>query len=202
MSANNQKENAPKFINGVNVTELLQTINAIQATPAAAKFQFRLKNEWIAAGHTRSTITDYHGACADHEHVQSFELDSDEPEVLLGHDQAPNAGEYLLKALVSCVTGAIVYHAAARGIEIQEIESTVEGDCDLRGFLGLDPTVRNGFHDIRMNFKIAADISDEQLQQVLNLGPAFSPVFDTLTKGVSVSVQAERLETNEKSNAA
>jgi uncharacterized OsmC-like protein len=87
----------------------------------------------------------------------------------------------------------MVYHAAARGIQIEEIESSLEGDIDLHGFLELDKLVRNGYQGIRVKFKIKADVTDEQFQQLAQLGSGHSPVFDSLTKGVPVSVTAERL---------
>lgn len=189
-------------INGVNVAELGQTIEAVNADPAIAKFRFRLKNEWIDGGHNRSTINDFYGAKQSFTRSQSFILHADEPPVLLGNDLAPNAGEYLLSALAACVTGALVYHAAARGIEIEDIESTVEGDIDLRGFLGLDPNVRKGFENIRMSFAIQANVSDEQLQELAELGPSFSPVFDSLTKGVPITVQTQRMKSQPVSDAA
>ena len=189
-------------INGVNVAELGQTIEAVNADPAIAKFHFRLKNEWIDGGHNRSTINDFYGAKQSFTRSQSFILHADEPPVLLGNDLAPNAGEYLLSSLAACVTGALVYHAAARGIEIEDVESTVEGDIDLRGFLGLDPNVRKGFENIRMSFAIQANVSDEQLQELAELGPSFSPVFDSLTKGVPITVQTHRMKSQPVSDAA
>ena len=87
----------------------------------------------------------------------------------------------------------MVYHAAARGIQIEEVESSFEGDIDLHGFLDLDPKVRNGYQGIRVNFKLKADVPDEQLQDIVKLGTGHSPVFDSLTNGVPVSVTAERL---------
>src|SRR5262249_53136491 len=142
--------------------------------------------------HNRSAISGFHGAMQDVERSQSFYLDADEHPILLGRDQGPNAGEYLLQALAACVTSTMIYHAAARGIEIQEVESTVEGDIDLRGFLGTDPSVRNGFQNIRMNFAISADLSDQEWQELAKLGPTFSPVRDSITKGVPVTIQTQR----------
>src|SRR5215467_429286 len=172
-----------KEVNGVNIDGLMQTVGAVKANPTIAKFRFQLKNQWIDGAHNRSTINQFHGAMQDFERAQPFTLDADEAPILLGHDQGPNAGEYLLSALAACVTGTLVYHAAARGIEIEEIESTVAGDIDLRGFLGTDPSVRNGFQNIRMNFKIRAEVSDEQFEELAKLGTTFSPVLDSLTKG-------------------
>jgi uncharacterized OsmC-like protein len=180
-------------INGVDRDKLFGTIDLIKAKPELAKFRFKIGNEWLNGAHSRSTIETFFGAGTNFEHSVKFELDSDEPPVLLGKDQGPNAGEYLLHALAACVTSAMVYHAAARGIAIEEIESSIDGDVDLRGFLGLDKNVRNGFQEIRMNFKIKADVSDEQLQEIGKLGEQYSPVLDSVTRGVPVKVAAERL---------
>jgi len=184
---------ADKVVNGVNVTTLFQTVEAVKVNPVVAKFRFNVKNEWLDGAHNRSTISGFHGAMQDVERSQSFYLDADEHPVLLGRDQGPNAGEYLLQALAACVTSTLIYHAAARGIVIEEVESKVEGDIDLRGFLGTDESVRNGFQNIRMSFEISADLSDQELQELAKLGPTFSPVLDSLTKGVPVTVQAQRM---------
>ena len=184
---------AEKVVNGVNITALFQTVEAVKVNPVNAKFRFNVKNEWLDGAHNRSTIAEFHGATQDIERSQSFHLDADEHPILLGRDQGPNAGEYLLQALAACVTSTLIYHAAARGIVIEEVESKVEGDIDLRGFLGTDKSVRNGFQNIRMSFDISADVNDEELQELAKLGPTFSPVLDSLTKGVPVTVQAQRM---------
>jgi uncharacterized OsmC-like protein len=183
----------PQVVNGVNVDDLLATVDAIKATPSIAKFNFRIQNEWTGASQNRSTVNRFSGAGQEISRPKAFVLEADEPAVLLGKDTAANPVEYLLHALAACVTTSMVYHAAARGIQIEEVESSFEGDIDLRGFLELDKNVRNGYQGIRMNFKIKADVPDEQLQQVLELGTGHSPVFDSLTNGVPVSVSAERL---------
>jgi uncharacterized OsmC-like protein len=191
-----------KEVNGVNVDGLLQTIDAVNANPTVAKFRLQVGNQWVDGAHSRSTVNEFYGAGQKFQRPKSFTLDADEPPVLLGNDIGPNAGEYLLAALAACVTSALVYHAAARGVTIEEIESKVEGDIDLRGFLGVDKNVRNGFQNIRMTFKIRADVSDEQLEELAQLGPAFSPVLDSITKGVPVTVKAQPMETKKASGAA
>jgi uncharacterized OsmC-like protein len=194
MATDNQTQTQAIVVNGVDVNGLLQTVEAVKANPVVAKFRFELKNEWVDGGHNRSTVNEFHGAGQDISRTKPFTIEADEPPVLLGQDQAPNPVEYLLKGIAACVTSSMVYHAAARGIEIQEIESTVEGDIDLRGFLGLDKNVRNGLQDIRMSFSIRADVNDDQLQELANLGPTFSPVFDSVTKGVPISFKAARMK--------
>ena len=190
----NPQAKSMETVNGVNVTELLNNINAAKTTPGVARFKFRIDNEWLNCGHNRSTVESFYGAERDHAHPQPFVLEADEPPLLLGRDQGANPVEYLLHALAACVTTSMVYHAAAKGIAIEEVESTVEGSLDLRGFLGVDPKVRKGYENIRMNFRIKADVSPDQLEALCKLGPAFSPVFDCVTRGVPVTVNCERLE--------
>jgi uncharacterized OsmC-like protein len=120
-------------------------------------------------------------------------LEADEPDVLLGTDVGANPVEHLLHALAACVTTSLVYHAAARGIVIKQVESSLEGDLDLRGFLGLAPDVRKGYQQIRLKLRIKADTTEQQLRDVAALGPNFSPVFDSITQGVPISVSTERI---------
>ncbi len=181
------------IVNGVPVEDLFTTIDAIKATPAIAKFKFRVRNQWMDAAQNRSTVDTLYGAGQELSHPDPFVLQADEPAILLGEDTAANPTEHLLHALAACLTTTMVYHAAARGIHIEQVESSLEGDIDLHGFLALDKNVRQGFQGIRVNFKIKADVSEERLQEIVELGPSHSPVFDSLTKGVPVSVTAERL---------
>ena len=181
------------LINGVNVDGLNATIEAVKATPAIAKFKFNIKNKWKDAGQNSSTVNEFHGAGQQQSRPKPFVLEADEPAILLGKDTAANPVEYLLHALAACMTSSMVYHAAARGVHIEAVESSFEGDIDVHGFLDLDNTVRKGFQGIRVNFKVKADVPDAQLQMIAKLGPKFSPVFDTVTNGVPVSFTAERL---------
>jgi uncharacterized OsmC-like protein len=182
-----------KGVNGVPVEDLSNTVTAIKATPSIAKFKFRIRNQWVDASHNISTADDFYGAGQEHSRNRPFVLEADEPPVLLGHDTSANPVEHLLHALASCLTTSMVYHAAARGIEVEEIESTLEGDIDLHGFLALDKNVRQGFQGIRVKFKIKADVPDSQLQELGQLGPGHSPVFDSLSNGVPISVTTSRL---------
>ena len=182
----------PKLINGVAVDDLFATVNAIRATPSMANFKFRVHKRWEQAAQNHSTVHTFHGAGQPLSHPQPFVLEADEPAVLLGKDEAANPVEHLLHALASCLTTSMVYHAA-RGIHIEEVESSLEGDIDLHGFLDLDPKVRKGYQGIRVNFKIKADVPEEQMAEIAQLGSGHSPVFDSLTKGVAVTVRAERL---------
>ena len=180
-------------VNGVDVDALCTTIDAVKATPAIAKFSFRIQNEWQGASRNRSMVNEFHGAGQKQSRTKPFVLAADEPPVLLGRDAGANPVEHLLHALASCLTTSMVYHASARGIQIDEVESTLEGDIDLRGFLDLDSSVRKGYQGIRVNFRIKADVPDERLDEIVRMGTGHSPVFDSLTAGVPVSVKAQRM---------
>ena len=186
-------QQATKTVNGVNVDGLFSTIEAVKATPSIAKFRFSIQNEWQGAGQNCSTVNEFFGAGQQQKRPKPFVLKADEPVLLLGKDAAANPVEYLLHALAACMTTSMVYHAAARGIQIEQVEYSFEGHIDLHGFLDLDPEIRKGYQGIRVTFKIKADVPDEKLEDIVMLGATYSPVFDCLTNGVPVAVSAERL---------
>jgi uncharacterized OsmC-like protein len=178
-----------KVVNGVNVENLLASIYAFKQQPALGKFQFRATNKWITGAHNQSHIKGFYGAGQeDTQRTQTFVLDSDEPAVLHGSDRGASAGEVLLHALAACVTTSIVYHAAARGIRIEELESKLEGDVDVRGFTGVDPNVRKGYQNIRVTIRCKSDASVEQLEELTK----FSPIWDTIANPVPVTVLVEK----------
>jgi uncharacterized OsmC-like protein len=180
------------IVNGVDVDRLSGTIDAVTADPALARFQFRAGNHWIDGGHSRTTIQGFYGAGQeDATRTQPFTVDSDEPPVLLGQNLAPNAGEHLLHALASCLTGTIAYHAAARGIALDSLECTIQGDLDLYGFLGLDSNVRPGYEQIRVSITAAGDFDDDQFAELASL-TRYSPVRDIVTNPSPVTIDVTR----------
>lgn len=183
---------ATSTLNGVDLDRLSGTIDAVVANPGLARFQFRADNQWIEGGHSRTAIKGFYGVGQeDTTRTEPFTIESDEPPVLLGQNRGPNAGEYLLQALAACVAGTIVYHAAARGIALEALECKVEGDVDLRGFLGLDSAVRPGYEQIRVTVTADGDFDDAQFAELENLA-RFSPVRDSLSNPVSVAVDVAR----------
>lgn len=186
------KKNAGK-INGVDVDRLFATIDAVGKDTSLADFRFRAENSWMRGGHNRSTIQGFYGAGQeDPTRTKPFVLDNDEPAVLLGEDHGANPVEYVLHALAGCVTTSLVYHASARGIRIDEVSSTLEGQLDLRGFLGMDDSVRNGYEKIRVTLRVKGDATDEQLEELCRLAERRSPVFDIVSNPVPVEVKLER----------
>lgn len=179
--------------NGVDVTRMQETVTAVKENPEAGSFHFRIHNRWVNGGENLSEVRPFTAGGKLVRHKSNMVLAADEPDVLLGNDSGANPVEHLLHALASCVTTSMVYHAAARGIAIDQVESLLEGNLDLRGFLGLAPQIRNGYQGIRLTLRVKANVSEEQFRELTSFGPRFSPVFDSLVRGVPVDVQAERL---------
>ncbi len=177
------------IINGVDVDRLGETVRAIQKNPGLATSQFRATNRWIKGGHNRSTIQGFYAAGQeDSTRSKPFVFDADEPPVLLGQDQGANPVEFVLHALAACLTTSLVYHAAARGIAVESVESKLEGDLDLQGFLGLSDHVRRGYKEIRVQFTVKSDASPEALKELTT----FSPVHDIVTNRVPVSITIQK----------
>lgn len=181
-----------KITNGVNVDQLFSTIEAIKANPEIAQFKFRSTNEWIDGTHNRATVKDFYGALKEDTSRHAVVFEIDEPPVLLGKNLGANPVEYLLVALSGCLTTSLVAHAAARGIAIKKVESRYEGDLDLRGFLGISEEVPVGYRNIRLYFKIDADVSQAQKQELIEMAQKYSPVFNSVAKPVTVSVQLDK----------
>jgi uncharacterized OsmC-like protein len=178
----------PVPLNGVNTPTLLATINAVGGQPELAKFQFRASSRWVSGTHSQSVMHGFSGAGGEHQHIAAYTADGDHPGVLCGADAGPTPVEWLLHALASCLTAGIANIAAARGIKLNKVESTVKGDIDLRGILGLSDDVRNGYQGITVSFEIDGDAPAEQLEQLVEQSRARSAVFDVLTNGVPVSI--------------
>jgi len=174
--------------NGVDTATLFATLDAVRADPDLAKFQFRATNRWIGGTHNRSTIHDFHGAKQEMTHRQPFTFDADHPPVLVGADNGPTPAEYLLHALAACLTAGIVNVAAARGVTLTEVSSTVTGDIDLLGILGLSKDVRNGYQHIKVAFTLRGD-DPEKLRAVVEQSRRRSAVFDVITNGVPVTLE-------------
>jgi uncharacterized OsmC-like protein len=186
MTATTAMSRGPTLTNGVDVTALGQTMDAINADPGLAAFRFRTANTWMDGGHNRSIIGGFYGCRSEDEtRAEPFVLEADEPPVLLGEDQGANPVEYLLHALAACMTTSMVYHAAARGIAIESLSSQLEGDLDLRGFLGLSGDVRKGYQAIRARFEVQSDADPETLKTLVE----FSPVYDVVSRSVPVTIQ-------------
>ena len=177
--------------NGVDTATLFATLDAVKQAPEAASFQFRAHNHWQSGTHNRSTIADYFGVGEERTHERTFVFDADHPAVLVGQDHGPTPVEFVLHALAACLTAGLANIAAARNVTLTEVRSTVTGDIDLNGILGLDPGVRNGYQQITARFTIKGDAPAAKLRELLEQSRARSAVFDVITNGVPVTIEVD-----------
>ncbi len=183
------QQTTTEIVNGVNVTQLFETIDNIKENTEIAKFNFRAQNKWIDGTENHTTVTDYYGACKTHTRSKPHVFVKDDPQILLGNDNGANPVEYLLAGLAGCITTSLVAYASAKGIKIDSIESTLEGDIDLQGLFQLDENVNPGYQGINISFKIESDAPEETLQELIELAKKVSPVVNTISRPTPVNVR-------------
>lgn len=190
MTTQNALAEQATHMNGLDIQAAMETINALKADPSLAKFQFRARNTWINGGENRSTIRDFYGAGQeDTSRTAPFEFTNGEPPVLLGNNEGANPVEFLLHALAGCVTTTFVLHAMARGIEIRELSTELDGDIDLQGLLGLDESVPAGYEQINIRLHVQANCSDQELDDLLSYAQQHSPVCNTVCRPIPVVIE-------------
>jgi uncharacterized OsmC-like protein len=176
--------------NGVDTATLFATLDAVKQAPAAAQFQFRAHNHWVDGTHSRSSISDYFGVGEERAHEREFVFDADHPAVLVGKDNGPTPVEFVLHALASCLTAGMANIAAARKVTLTEVRSTVSGDIDLNGILGLQD-VRNGYQQVTVKFVVKGDAPESVLREIVEQSRSRSAVYDVITNGVPVTIDVE-----------
>lgn len=177
-------------INGVDVEQLVETIDHIKENPNLAQFRFKAYNEWLGGARSRTTIETFDHAGQENTSRQApYTLEGDEPPVLLGQNTAPNAVEAVLHALASCLAVGFVYNAAAKGIQVEHLDFDLEGDLDLHGFLGLSGETRAGYQNIRVTYRVDADAPREDLEELCEYVQDTSPVVDIIRNPVPLSVE-------------
>ncbi len=189
---NKMAQQQAKILNGVNVDALSQTIDVIKEDPSIAKFNFRVENQWVNGGENKTTVRDFYGAGKTHVRSKPFVFTKDEPEILLGNDSGANPVEYALTALAGCVTTTLVYWAAVKGVKLNKVESTLEGDIDLQGLLNLDENVIVGYKSIQINFKIDSDATEETLQELIKIAKKHSPTCNTFLNPTPVNISLSK----------
>ena len=174
--------------NGVNVQALLDAREVLKGAPEAAQFTWKATSEWQNGVHTTTKIQNFFGLGAEQNHKAETVLDADHPEVFAAPDDAITPIEYLLVGLTSCLTAGVASVAQNRGIQLRSVKATIEGNHDIRGILGADSDVRNGFNDIKVNFSIDADATPEEIEALVAQSQKRSAVFDALTNPTDVTV--------------
>ncbi|MDO3720707.1 OsmC family protein [Marinobacter sp. chi1] len=174
--------------NGINVEALVGARDAVTQMPAAAQFQWRAQCEWVNGTHCNTSVEGFFGLGEEQNHKQKATFDADHPEVFASEDNGITPVEYILVGLASCLTAGIASVAQYRNIQLHSVKASLEGDMDLRGILGADGDVRNGFGDVRVCFDIDADASQEDIEALVAQSQKRSAVFDILTNPTNVSV--------------
>ena len=175
--------------NGVNVQALLEAREVLAGAPEAAQFTWKATSKWTNGVHSTTTIQNFFGLGEERSHKTEAVFDADHPEVFAAPDNGITPIEYLLVGLAGCLTAGVASVAQNRGIQLRSIESTVEGNHDIRGMLGADSDVRNGFNDIKVTFKIDADASRQEIEALVAQSQKRSAVFDALTNPTEVAVE-------------
>ena len=175
--------------NGVNVEALLEAREVLRGAPEAAQFTWRASSKWQNGVHSTTTIQNFFGLGEEQSHKKESVFDADHPEIFAAEDNGITPIEYLLVGLASCLTAGVASVAQNRGIQLRSVEATVEGQHDIRGILGVDSDVRNGFNDIKVTFHIDADASREDIEALVAQSQKRSAVFDALTNPTDVTVE-------------
>jgi uncharacterized OsmC-like protein len=174
--------------NGVNVQALLEARDALANAPEAAQFVWKATSKWTGGVQTTTTIRNFYGLGEEQSHKTETVLNADHPEVFAAEDAAITPIEYLLVGLASCLTAGIASVAQNRGIQLRSVEATLEGNHDIRGILGADADVRNGYNDIKVTFNIDADATKQEIEALVAQSQKRSAVFDALTNPTEVTV--------------
>jgi uncharacterized OsmC-like protein len=175
--------------NGVNVEFLLSARETLAAQPEAANFQWRVTNTWVRGTHSRSTVRTFFGLGAEQTHRHEFQFDGDHPEVFSAEDNGPTPVELLLVSLAGCLTAGVAAVAQNRGIQLNSVSAALEGDMDVRGILGVDPEVRNGFNRIKVTYSIDADATPDEIKALVAQSQKRSAVYDIVTNPTNVIVE-------------
>jgi uncharacterized OsmC-like protein len=175
--------------NGVNVEALLGARVALTDAPEAAKFQWRATCEWQNGTYSRSTVEGFFGLGEEQRHRAPYSFDADHPEIFASEDNGATPVEHVLVALASCLTAGVAAVAQNREIQLHKVSATIEGAMDVRGILGMDSDVRNGFSDIKVTYDIDADASPDDIKALVAQSQKRSAVYDIITNPTNVSVE-------------
>jgi len=175
--------------NGVNVGALLEAREALKKAPQAAKFKWRASCKWQNGTHSSTKVKGFHGLGEEQKHKTEFTFSADHPEIFASEDLGATPVEYVLVGLASCLTAGVAAVAQNRGVQLRSVESKLEGTMDIRGILGMDSDVRNGYDDIKVTFKIDADASKKDIEALVAQSQKRSAVYDVITNPVNVTVE-------------
>jgi len=175
--------------NGVNVQALLGAREALSNAPEAAEFTWRATCNWVNGTHSRSTVEGFYGLGGEQKHKTQFIFDADHPQIFASEDNGATPVELVLAGLASCLTAGIAAVAQLREIQLRSVSATLEGGMDIRGILGADSDVRNGFDGIKVTYSIDADASRDDIEALVAQSQKRSAVYDIITNPTNVTVE-------------
>jgi len=178
--------------NGVNVEALLGAREALTEAPEAAQFVWRATSEWVNGTHTKAKVENFFGLGEEHKHRQTFEYDTDHPEVFAAEDNGSTPVEFVLVGLAGCLGAGIASVAQNRGIQLRSVKATLDAPMDLAGILGIDSDVRNGFAAIKVSYEIDADASLEDIEAIVAQSQKRSAVFDIVSNPTDINVEVSK----------
>jgi uncharacterized OsmC-like protein len=166
----NSSLSSSSVVNGIDTDAVHTLIESVEANPTQGMTHWQVASTWQGGMHSRARV----------------EIDIDEPLELGGGNAYANPQEYLLAGLNACMMVGYSALCALQGITLQKLEITTEGDIDLRGFFGLDPSVAPGYRELRTRVVIKGDGTEDQLRKIHELVLATSPNFYNVTRAVAV----------------
>jgi uncharacterized OsmC-like protein len=175
--------------NGVNVEALFGAQEALKQAPEAAQFKWRATVEWLNGTNSRSTVHGFYGLGGEQQHKSKFTFDADHPEIFAAEDKGATPVEIVLAGLASCLTAGVAAVAQARKVQLRSVSATLEAGMDIRGILGIDEDVRNGFDGIKVTYKIDADASPEDIRAIVAQSQKRSAVYDIIANPTNVTVE-------------
>ena len=183
-------EQTSTLVNGIDTEQVISLVTKVAEDEAYGKFQFRADNQWINGSRSRTAIKEFFaGGKENTDRKQALTLDADQPAFLAGHNTAPNAVEYLLHALTSCLNTTLVYHASVNNINLDEVKVKAEGDMNVRGYFGISDDINRGYERIRVDMQVKSDADIETLTKLA----MYSPVYEVVSRSVPVDFKMTKI---------
>lgn len=173
------------YLNGVPLDDMQDLVDRVTRRPAAGVARWRVANSWRSRMRSSSQVDGFTlgGKVA----RRPFAIEMDQPEELGGTDNFANPQEYLIAALNACMTFTFTTLCALKGLEIHRLDIVTEGDIDLRGFLGVDPTVQPGYDGLTTTVTVRGSAPPEEFRQIFEAMLASSPNLHNLTRPIQVT---------------
>src|SRR5207248_7673165 len=174
----------PTVVNGIDVDDLFALIEGVKRDAAKGKTNWRVTTTWQGQTRSRAQVESF--TIGGDRVPRRFSIDIDEPRELGGTNRFANPQEHLLAALNACMTVGYVAQCAVRGITLESLEIQTDGEIDLRGLLGIDPTVPPGYENLTYVVRIKGNGTKEQFAEIHEAVMATSPNFYNVSQAVTL----------------